>query len=244
MKIAGAVSLVTGANGGLGQAYIEALLAAGAAKVYAAARRPDSVVVSAPGRVVPIALDVTDERSVAAAAAVATDVTLVINNAGVALNYGGFVTAGNTAAARQEMEVNYFGTWWVSRAFAPVLKANSGGAFANVLSILALVTAPIIGTYSASKAAALALTRSLRAELAAQGTQVIAVLPGTIDTPMSKDYPDPKVSVAEVAALTLRAIEEGISKVYPGEQASRLAEQLLSDPKAVEKQMSSLLPTA
>jgi short-subunit dehydrogenase len=143
-----------------------------------------------------------------------------------------------------EMEVNYFGTLDMCHAFAPILKQNGGGTIANILSILAVAPAPLIGTYSASKAAALALTKGIRAELAAQGTAVIAVMPGTIDTEMSKTYAGPKVSITEVAQATLQAIREGIEDIYPGEQATGVAAQLLNDPKAVEQQMATLLPAA
>jgi len=246
VKITDSVALVTGASGGLGKAYVEALLTAKAARIYAAARKADALTEITsldPERVVPIQLDITDAQSVNNAAAKCQDVTLLINNAGVALNYGGFVTTPNLQSARTEMEVNYFGTLTVSQAFAPILKQNGGGAIANILSILALATAPLIGTYSASKAAALALTRGIRAELAAQKTLVIAVMPGTIDTEMSKNYAGPKVSVTEVAQATLQAIRDGVEDIYPGEQATSVAAQLLSNPKTVEKQMATLLPS-
>ncbi|MBD2104298.1 SDR family oxidoreductase [Leptolyngbya sp. FACHB-261] len=245
MKLENSVALVTGANGGLGKAYVEALLAVGAERIYAAARKPESlsrIVALDPERVVPIQLDITDARSIQNVVASYQDVTLLINNAGVALNYGGFITHPDLESARAEMEVNYFGTLMMVQAFAPVLKQNGGGAIANVLSILAQATAPVIGTYSASKAAALALTKGIRAELAAQGTFVVAVMPGTIDTEMSKDYAGHKVSPMEVAQATLQAIVNEIEDVYPGEQATATAAQLLSDPKAVERQMAVLLP--
>ncbi len=247
MQIEGSVALITGANGGIGKYYVDALLEAGAARIYAGARNPDSVSQMAftdPDRIIPIRLDITNEQSVSAVAAKCQDVTLLINNAGVAVNYGGLITAPDLAKARTEIEVNYFGTLAMCRAFAPILKTNGGGAIANVLSILARVTAPILGSYCASKAAALALTQGVRAELAAQGTLVIAVMPGTVDTEMSKDYPPPKVSPVEVARATLQAVIDGVEEVYPGEQATETAAQLLQDPKAVEKSMATLLPHA
>lgn len=247
MQLKGAVALVTGANGGIGKYYIEALRTAGVALIYACARKAESVadiVAIDPDRIIAVPLDITDEQSVNAAAAKCQDITLLINNAGVALNYGGQVTAPDLASARNEMEVNYFGTLLMCRAFAPILKQNGGGALVNVLSILARVTAPVIGSYCASKAAALALTQGVRAELAAQGTLVIAVMPGTVDTEMSKDYPPPKVSPTEVAEATLQAVIDEVEEVYPGEQATQLAAQLLQDPKAAEKSIAILLPTA
>ncbi|MBW4599297.1 MAG: SDR family oxidoreductase [Calothrix sp. FI2-JRJ7] len=247
MKLADSVALVTGANGGLGKAYVEALLNAGTNRIYAGARKLESlaeIVSRDPHRVIPIQLDITDAQLVNDAAVSYSDVTLLINNAGVALNYGGFVTNPDLKGARTEMEVNYFGTLMMCQAFAPILKQNGGGVIVNVLSILAQATSPVIGTYSAAKSAALALTKGVRAELVAQGTLVVAVMPGTIDTEMSKDYAGAKVSPVEVVQATLQAVTDGIEDIYPGEQATAIATQLLSDPKAIEKQMAALLPTA
>ena len=141
------------------------------------------------------------------------------------------------------MEINYFGLLAMCRTFAPILKTNGGGAIINILSIVARVNSPIIGSYSASKAAALSLTQGVRAELAAQGTLVVAAMPGTVDTKASKDYPPPKISPAEVAKAALQAVIDGVEEVYPGEQATDTAAQLLKDPKAVEKQFAQMLPT-
>ncbi|MCK2220573.1 SDR family NAD(P)-dependent oxidoreductase [Actinomadura sp. ATCC 31491] len=146
MEIKGAVALATGGNRGIGRAFARALLGHGAAKVYAGVRDPASV---PDADVVPVRLDVTDEESVAAAAAVAGDVTIVINNAGV----GGASTKlleGSFDGARQAMEVNYFGTWAVSRAFAPVLARNGGGALVNMLSVASWVGQPEFPGYAAS----------------------------------------------------------------------------------------------
>src|SRR4051812_30017505 len=169
MKIANSIALVTGANRGIGAAFVAELLKRGASKVYVAARDTtalSSLVASGDKRLVPLPLDVTDPDQVAAAASVAKDVTLLINNAGVA-GFDGAISASSTDAARREMDVNYFGTMDMARAFAPVLGANGGGGMVNMLSMLSLVTLPVAATYSASKAAALSLTRSVRAELAA-----------------------------------------------------------------------------
>ena len=244
MQIEGAIALVTGANGGIGKEYVEALRKFGAAKIYACARKAEAVsdlVSLDPERIVPISLDITDERSVKDAAAKCQDVNLLINNAGVGFNQG-LIAAPDLSRARTEMEVNYFGTLAMCRAFVPILKRNGGGAIVNMLSMLALVNIPFNGSYSASKAAALSLTQGVRAELAAQGTLVVAVMPGTVDTKMSKDYPPPKVSPTEVATSALQAVIDGIEEVYPGEQATEMAVQLRRDPKAVEKQLAQMLP--
>lgn len=244
MDIANSVALVTGANGGLGQHYVDALRSHGAVKIYAGARNPKAlaeIVASDPARIIPIALDITREESVNQAALQCPDVTLLINNAGVGFNQG-LIAAPDLSSARMEIEVNYFGTLMMCRAFAPVLKQNGGGAIVNMVSILARVNLPFNGSYGASKAATLSLTQGVRAELAAQGTLVIAVMPGTIDIGMGKTYPDPKVSPETVVSDALQGVVDGTEEVYPGEQAKQMAAQLLSDPKALEKAVARMLP--
>jgi NAD(P)-dependent dehydrogenase (short-subunit alcohol dehydrogenase family) len=244
MKIEGAIALVTGANGGIGKHYIEALQAAGAARIYAGARNPDSLAEIAstdPKRIIPVQLDIVDSESVRIAAAKCPDVTLLINNAGIA-KYQGLIAAPDLSSARAEMEVNYFGTLEMCRAFAPILKANGGGAIVNMQSILALVNFPKNGGYSASRAASLSMTQGIRAELAAQGTLVVAVLPGTVDTSMSKNDPPPKVAPSEVVRVALQAVIDRTEEVYPGQQATEMAAQLLKDPKSIEKLMATMLP--
>jgi NAD(P)-dependent dehydrogenase (short-subunit alcohol dehydrogenase family) len=244
MQIEGAVVLVTGANGGIGKYYLEALQAAGAARIYAGARNPNSVsemVAADPQRVIPIELDITDEQSVSSAATKCQDVTLLINNAGIGL-LKGFISAPDLSSAKAEIEVNYFGTLLMCRAFAPILKANGGGALVNMLTILAKANLPMNGSYSASKAAALSMTQGIRAELAQQGTLVVAVMPATVDAGMSKHFPPPKVAPDVVAQTALQAVIDEVEDVYPGEQATEMAAQLLLDPKAVEKWMATMLP--
>ncbi|MBD2355486.1 SDR family oxidoreductase [Tolypothrix sp. FACHB-123] len=244
MQIKNAVALVTGANGGIGQYYVEALLTAGASRIYAGARNPkslDAIAATDPQRIIPISLDIIDEKSVIAAAAKCSDVNLLINNAGIGL-LKGFISATDLTSARSEMEVNYFGTLNMCRAFAPVLQANGGGAIVNMLSILAKVNLPMNASYCASKAAALLMTQGIRAELAAQGTLVIGVMPGTVDTEASKHFPPPKVAPEIVAQTALQAVIDEIEDVYPGEQAMQMAAQLLQDPKALEKAMAAMLP--
>ncbi|MBW4515851.1 MAG: SDR family oxidoreductase [Timaviella obliquedivisa GSE-PSE-MK23-08B] len=246
MEIANSVALVTGANGGLGQYYVEALRSRGATKIYAAARNSNSLadlVATDPNMIIPVALDITHEEAVNQAAAQCQDVTFLINNAGVGFNQG-LIAASDLSQARMEMEVNYFGTLMMCRAFAPVLKQTGGGAIINMASMVARVNLPFNGSYSASKAATLSLTQGVRAELAAQGTLVIAVLPATIDSGMGKSYPDPKVSPEEVVNDALQAAIDGVEDVYPGEQAKQMAAQLLKDPKALEKAMAVMLPSS
>lgn len=232
----GAVALVTGANRGIGAAFVVGLLTAGAQRVYAAARNSQTLAVFAQSdaRVVPITLDITDDTSVQKAAARLGDVNLVVNNAGV-LRGGRLIAEADLAAARQEMEVNYFGLLRMCRAFAPILAANGGGTLINVLSILARMANPAGGGYSASKAAALSMTQAVRAELQAQGTRVIGVMPGYVDTEMIAGISAPKIPPSEVVRATFDALLTDQDDVYPGEQATQIAAMLLQDPKSVER---------
>lgn len=244
MQIRGSVALVTGANRGIGRAYVEALLARGARKIYAGARRLDGIadlVAANKATVQGIALDITDAAAVASAAKACRDVTLLVNNAGIN-RASGLVAAADLSAAHAEMETNYFGTLAMCRAFAPVLKANGGGAIINMLSILSRVSLPLMGSLCASKAAGLSLTLGIRAELAGQGTAVIAVMPGAVDTDMSRDFPPPKMPPREVAEAALVALEQGVEEVYPGAMAAGIVQGLAADPKAVEKQFAAYLP--
>jgi short-subunit dehydrogenase len=181
---------------------------------------------------------------VAAAAGVAGDVTLLINNAGYAA-FEGAIAAPTMDDARREMDVNYFGALAMTRAFAPTLAQAKSGTVVNMLSMLALVSLPMAATYSASKAAALSLTRSLRAELAAQGTSVVGVLAVQTATAMGAKLPEPRMSPAEVVADVLDAIEAGVSdEVVAGAQSRGIHQAFTADPRAVQAMMSTRLPKA
>lgn len=209
MDIRGKVVLVTGANRGLGKAFVTALLEGGAAKVYAGAREPGSVDI--PGST-PIALDITDQASVQRAAERCGDVHVVINNAGL-LKYGSLLADDSVENLQQHLEVNTFGTLRVSRAFAPILVRQGGGALINVLSVLSWLSPPGVGGYSTSKSAQWGLTNGLRGELRDQGTLVIGVHPAYIDTDMVAGVDAPKSTPQEVVALTLQALGEGREEV-------------------------------
>jgi NAD(P)-dependent dehydrogenase (short-subunit alcohol dehydrogenase family) len=149
MNVQDSVAFVTGANRGIGKAYIEALVQVGARRIYAAARSTDSlkdIVAIAPDRIIPIALDVTIPEQVNAAAHAAQDVTLLINNAGV-IGSGGLFTANSIETAQWEMNTNYFGTLSMVRGFAPILQHNGGGAIVNMLSVVSVANAPVFGSY-------------------------------------------------------------------------------------------------
>ncbi|WP_405689662.1 SDR family oxidoreductase [Streptomyces sp. NBC_00057] len=201
MDINGSVALVTGANRGIGMAFTEALLAHGAAKVYAGVRDPKAALASG---LTPLRLDVTDEEQVAAAARAADDVNIVINNAGV--TGGPSLLEGSFDGARREMEVNYFGTWSVSRAFAPVLAAHGGGALVNMLSVASWVANRQFPSYAASKSAQWSLTNAFRLALQEQGTLVVGVHAGYVDTDLSADVDSPKTLVGDVAEATMTGL--------------------------------------
>jgi len=240
MQIKNSTALVTGANRGIGKSVVSELIKRGAKKIYAAARDP-STVDSSSDAVEVIKLDITDHAAIANLATQLNDVDLLINNAGVN-RMSAFAAADDIDSAREEMEVNYFGTLAMCRAFAPVLKQNGGGAIVNMLSILARVNLPLMGSLCASKAAGLSLVQGLRAELAAQNTAVIAVMPGAVDTDMSRDFPPPKMPAGDVANAMLDGIEQGLEEIYPGDMADGMNQGLAADPKAVEKELSAYLP--
>ena len=240
MQIKGATALVTGANRGIGQAIVDELIKRGAKKVYAAARDISTLKHGA-ANVEPISLDITNAEQVSAVAKQLTDVDLLINNAGVN-RMAAFAASNDLNPAREEMEVNYFGTMAMCKAFAPVLKVNKGGAIVNMLSILARVNLPLMGSLCASKAAGLSMVQGLRAELAAQNTAVVAVMPGAVDTDMSKDFPPPKMPASEVASALADGLEQGLEEIYPGEMASGMNQGLGADAKAVEKELAGYLP--
>jgi NAD(P)-dependent dehydrogenase (short-subunit alcohol dehydrogenase family) len=225
MKIGGSVALVTGANRGLGQVYAQELVSRGAAKVYGAARNPAAV--TDPG-VTPLGLDITDPGRVAQIAAQCTDVTLLVNNAGV-LKYSTFIGAPSMDAARLEMETNYFGTLSMCRAFAPVLAASGGGAIVNMLSVTSFYTNPFDASYGASKAAAWSLTNGVRLELHHQGTLVVAVHASFIDTEMAALATGPKDSPESVARQVLDAVEAGQIEVLADERTRTVKAELSRD---------------
>jgi len=226
MDITGSVALVTGANRGIGRHFAAQLLERGAAKVYAAARRPERV--DLPG-VQALRQDVTDPDSAAAAAAAAGDVTLLVNNAGISTATN---LLGDLSKVRLEMETHYFGTLSVVRAFAPVLAAGAGGAIVNMLSALSWFSYDGVNAYAAAKAAEWSLTNGVRLELAAQGTQVTGVHVGAVDTDLMAGYDGPMVDPAEVARAALDGLEAGALEVVVDEWSAMMKSTLAGDPAA------------
>ena len=221
MHIQDSVILVTGGNRGLGKSLIQAFLDAGAKKIYVGSR---TRIETSDSRLQPIQLDITNEHDIAAAIERCQDVTILVNNAGVG-HLTTFLTAPSLDEARATMETNYLGTLAMVRAFAPILKRNGGGTLVNILSVLSWFVAPHLGPYSASKAAELALTEAIRIELRSQGTQVVAVHIGYIDTDMSALVDDVKASPRDVAASILDGLQN--------DQEEILADQPSHDVKAV-----------
>ena len=243
-QIQSAIALVTGANRGIGRAFVEALEQAGAKKIYATARNIESlqeIVAINPNRIIPLSLDVTNKAQIEAVAKQAVDVNLLINNAGVT-TYDGIFSDRSVTNAQLEMEVNYFGTLNMIRAFAPILKQNGGGAIANLCSLASYVNVPVSATYSASKAALHSLTQGTRAELAKQGTLVIGIYPGPIDTRMAAALTLDKAPVSQVAAALITGIEQGIEDIYPDAMSSNMLANVSQELKNMEQQFAGMLP--
>jgi len=213
MKIENSVAVVTGANRGIGLAFTHALLERGARRIYAAARDPATIKLAG---VEPIRLDVTKPDEIAAAVALASDVTLVINNAGVG-HQGGFLAPDSEDVARRQLETNFFGMLRMSKAFAPVLKANGGGALLNVLSIVSWMNGGSLAAYAASKSAAWSLTNALRFELLSQNTQVTALHMSYVDTDLVRTIDAAKASPEDIAARALDGLEAGADEVIADE---------------------------
>jgi len=218
MDITGKTALVTGANRGFGR-HLASQLRDRGATVYAAARNPAAV--DLPG-VTPVALDVTDPESVAAAAAATRDVAILINNAGSST--GAALLAGDLADVKLEMDTHFFGTLAVTRAFAPQLAGHEQSAVLNVLSVLSWVSLPDIGAYCTAKAAEWSLTNALRVELARQGTRVTSLHVGYMDTDMARNVDAPKSDPADIARMALDGIEAGEAEIV----ADEISKQVLA----------------
>ncbi|CAI3107451.1 3-oxoacyl-[acyl-carrier-protein] reductase FabG [Acinetobacter calcoaceticus] len=215
MNINGSVALVTGANRGLGAAFVRALLAAGASKVYAAARDPLSITIES--GVVPVRLDVTSPDEAEELARKLGDVNLLINNAGIG-GYGAILSSSSIDLLRDQFETNAVGPLRVTQAFAPILATHHSSAVINVISALSWATLPgVTGSYSASKAAAWALSNAMRQELKAQGTAVLSLHVAFMDTDMVRGLAGNKTSPDVIAQMTIAALERGESELLADE---------------------------
>jgi NAD(P)-dependent dehydrogenase (short-subunit alcohol dehydrogenase family)/uncharacterized OB-fold protein len=241
-EVKGRTVLVSGAEGGIGRALVEAFVKAGAARVWAATRRPVTATPDDGALVRPVRMDVTDIASVEAAVeATGGGVEILVNNAGVTA-ISGLLDADTIDGARREIEVNYLGTLNVIRSFAPAMKERGQGVIVNVLTVLAHVNLPSMGSYCASKAAALSMTQGVRAELMPWGVRVAAIFPSTVDTPASSDSPPPKLRPAQVAGALVRQIIDGTEDVYPGSIATDLYGGWRDNHKVVERELGMALP--
>jgi NAD(P)-dependent dehydrogenase (short-subunit alcohol dehydrogenase family) len=237
MTIHGKTVLVTGASRGIGQALVEEALRRGAARVYAAARRP---VAHPDERVTPLTVDVSDTKQVQAAAASVESLALLINNAGVQP----LDDLSDPAALEQALAVNLFGLYRVSQAFLPAL-TRSRGTIVNNVSLAALAPVPFAPAYSISNAAALSLTQSLRMLLARRGVSVHSVLTGPVDTEMTRGLEIPKASPESVARAIFDGIENGDEDIFPDVLSQTLAEGWRGGvAKQFERQNAALLPPA
>ena len=226
MKLKNAVVLITGANRGIGLEFARQALVMGARKVYAAARNPDSIPLAG---VQKIKLDVANTEDIAALAAQMPDLTLLINNAGIA-HFGGFMAADSVENSRRHLETNFFGPLLVTQALAPVLAANGGGAILNVLSVASWYNSPALGAYGASKSAAWALTNSLRQELQGQSTQVSALHMGFVDTDLTSEITAPKSLPQTIVQRAYAGLESGDDEILADETSVHV-KQGLTAPK-------------
>ena len=240
MNITGQIALVTGSNRGIGRQFVLELLERGADKVYATARRAESLSFDDP-RVVPLQLDLVDHESVVAAAANAQDVTLLVNNAGIAT--GTPLVTGDLTEVRREMDTHFWGTLDVIREFSSVLAANGGGAIVNVLSALSWFASPGAGAYAAAKAAEWNMTNAVRLELADQGTLVQGVFLGAADTDIMAGYDGPKIDPQEVPRESLDGLCEDSIEVIVDDWTAMVKASLAEDPAPFYTKITELLGT-
>lgn len=243
MQIAGSTPLVTGGNRGIGEAFVREFLERDVRRVYVGTRVLDNaahLVAEDPERVVAVELDVTNSQQVEAAAVQCADVDLLVNNAGAFANQL-LIGAPTMEGATLEIEVNYLGTLRMCRAFAPVLAKNGGGAISNVLSAGAIVSVPNMGGYSPSKFASRALTTSVRAELARQGTQVGCLIVGSVDTRMASHVEGAKEDPRDIARAGLQAIEAGLDETETDDFARAVRAAVENAPEKLEANLAKML---
>jgi NAD(P)-dependent dehydrogenase (short-subunit alcohol dehydrogenase family) len=234
MDIANKTILITGANRGIGRALVEEALRRGAKKVYAGTRgelqHPDK-------RVTPLTLDVTNAEQIREVADEVESLDILINNAGISL----FDDLSDRRVLEQQLAVNLFGPYDVTQAFLPLL-TRSRGAIVNVLSLSSLAAVPFSPAYSVSKAAAFSLSQSLRTLLAGRGVSVHRVLPGPVDTDMTRDLDIPKSSPESVARAILDGVEKGEEEIFPDPMSESVAEGWRNGAvKALERQFAAFV---
>lgn len=241
LRIGDSVAVVTGANRGIGLAFVRELLDRGVRRVYAAGRDTTAlghVVALDRARVIALQLDLLDPKQIARAAAETGPISLLINNAGVAAF--GSILNGTPGLVERDMRTNYFGTLNVIRAFVPQIEKSGGGAIVNLLSVVSLANMPALGGYSASKAASWSMTQAVRAELAKKNIRVHAVFPGPVDTDMAKGIDMPKTAPQDVARAVLDGVESGQDDIAPDSMSRDVHGAWLKDPKGVERQFGAM----
>jgi len=242
MKLNEKTALVTGANRGIGLAIVNALLRANVKKVYAAARDVRKLPDFQDDRVVPLQLNITDTTEIRNAAETATDVDLLINNAGVAA-FTSLLT-GPQELLERDMRTNYFGTLDMVRNFAPVLETKQGASIVNIVTIAAFVNFPMIGGYSASKAALFSLSQGIRIELATKGIAVHTVNPGPIDTDLAKDFPAEKASAVETAENIILGLKNGEADIFPDAGGRQMFDVWRNDYRDLEAMVNQMYNSA
>lgn len=233
-----ATVFVTGTNRGIGRALLDALKEKGVKRIYAAARKIEDLQAVAGDLIVPVKLDITDLEQVKAAAEIASDATVLINNAGVLT--GGSLLDRPVEEISRNFETNFYGTLNMIRHFAPVIERNGGGAIANVLTVVSLASMAGLGGYSASKAAAFSLTQAVRADLKNKNITVHAVFPGPVDTDMAAEITLPKTSPKDVAEAIMSGIESGAEDIFPDAMSEQLSRIWLQSPKELEKAFAAM----
>jgi len=242
-SIQGKTALVTGANRGIGEALVQALIAQGAKRIYAAARNIDNLkflVNTAPEIIVPLQLDVTNASDIAEAANTISALDILINNAGIATG-SNFSGEASLRIAAEEMATNYFGPINLTHALLPLLHKSSGAAVINISSIAGISNFPTLGPYSASKAAVHSFTQGLRAELRGANIFVAGVYPGPVDTDMTKDFEMDKAAPTDVAAMVLEGLEKGVEDVFPDAFSQHMYQVFIQNPKQLEQQFGAMV---
>ncbi len=238
MKLENKTIFVSGTNRGIGRSLVEALLKQPVVKIYAAVRKVQDLPDFGDTRVAPVKLDITDLDLIKKAVDQAQDVDLLINNAGVATSSS--VVSSDPDMLKYDMNVNYFGTLNVVRAFVPVLEHRGNGAIANIISIVGLASIFVIGGYCASKAALFSATQAMRAELKSKNISVFGIFPGPIDTDMSRNFDAPKTSAQVTAENIVKGIIAGQEYIFPDPMSSQVGELWAKDPKGLERQFASM----